>query len=367
MKRRILIGGLALAVVLCAIVVVGLKIAAPAFDDSDLKPNFGNVSSNENGFALLEKASAAVYCPSNQESQIIDLSGSFDTTSLLFQQVLASNQVAIALFLEVAKSKFIRVAAEGEWGEEYPSYLLKWRHLSQISRLRSTDLFQIGREEEGLAVAMNIVQIGHLMENCGGDLIHFQVGSAVKSVGLGQMKKLVENSKLPRDRLIDQIVRLESFRVNAAGLSNSFKVEYQKIPRRPEGAAKGQVPGISPSDVRLPGWSLFFSASRSKQKFAEATRISLAFVPERYVDMKFERFPQARTNVAAVLKGNAVGEIVYDLQHSVPKHLLEHKCRDEASVIATQILIALRCYQLKHGILPDNLSELTRTYLAKEP
>ncbi len=43
------------------------------------------------------------------------------------------------------------------------------------------------------------------------------------------------------------------------------------------------------------------------------------------------------------------------------------KCRENVRVAATQTLLALKCYKLKHGSLPSTLNDLVPEFLAKVP
>ena len=69
----------------------------------------------------------------------------------------------------------------------------------------------------------------------------------------------------------------------------------------------------------------------------------------------------------AFLSGNGKGIVLYyDLMPMVTRSL-EVKYRENCHVAATQILIALRCYQLEHGDVAETLDELVPEYLDSVP
>jgi len=118
--------------------------------------------------------------------------------------------------------------------------------------------------------------------------------------------------------------------------------------------------------------SWLFKPNRTKRLLAEAIRMMIESVPKTYADATLPCLdePSERGAWAAVknwLSVNSLGEHLYRMLLGTVPRMHGPKCRENCVVAATQIMIALRCYSLEHGDLPDTLDELVPDYFDAVP
>ena len=66
-------------------------------------------------------------------------------------------------------------------------------------------------------------------------------------------------------------------------------------------------------------------------------------------------------------KHNAYGDMIYNLHMPTLKKLFERKSRENVEVRATQLLLALKIFSMRHHDLPASLAELTPEFFAEVP
>ena len=64
---------------------------------------------------------------------------------------------------------------------------------------------------------------------------------------------------------------------------------------------------------------------------------------------------------------NKVGRIIHDWHTLTLHRALEIKCRENMEAGLTRLLLALKCYKIDNGELPDSLDELVPEYIDKIP
>jgi len=69
----------------------------------------------------------------------------------------------------------------------------------------------------------------------------------------------------------------------------------------------------------------------------------------------------------AMRKGNAIGKILIAMTGPALLKVNRQACKEKWRVRATQVFVALRCYRLKTGDLPDELTALTPDYIESVP
>ncbi len=64
---------------------------------------------------------------------------------------------------------------------------------------------------------------------------------------------------------------------------------------------------------------------------------------------------------------NKVGRIIHDWHALILYPVFQVKCRENSEAGITRLLLALKCYKLDHGDLPESLDELVPKYIDKIP
>jgi len=259
-----------------------------------------------------------------------------------------------------------------DFAEDYP-YLADWRHISRVASIQAASLFRQGKQSEAFDLSMKIVRLGQMMEDSGGPILHYLVGSAVKADGLKRLREMSAKTALPPRQLISYASRLVVQKANPTGLTNAFKAEYGVSVKACEDIRSGKSWGTNSMAYQLAmsaGMKPVFSLTKTKMLLARSSRVCLESIPRPFNKMTLQELPLMPTNASVLrmmLKGNAFGEMWVDMMLPSWKHLLSRKCQENITVSATQLVLALKAYHSEHGTLPESLDELVPHYIASVP
>jgi hypothetical protein len=113
---------------------------------------------------------------------------------------------------------------------------------------------------------------------------------------------------------------------------------------------------------------LFFKPNRTRRMFAETIRKMVEDAPKPYNEIRHIDSDERPLNpVMAVLRGNAIGEMIYRLLMPALRGVHPLKCQTNVQVAATRTLLALKAYKLDKGRLPETLEQLVPEYLDAVP
>ena len=105
--------------------------------------------------------------------------------------------------------------------------------------------------------------------------------------------------------------------------------------------------------------------------FSGVYRTFIRNVPLDYLHMEHPRFPHASSRpggMRRLFSGNILGHIFIDYSgKSFNGSNLILKCLLNSAVSGTQTTIALKCYHMKTGELPETLGELIPEYMPRIP
>ena len=366
MKKKYFIMAASLATVLLLALFFLPRKPIPR-NDGDLRFLRPTVSSNENAFHLLEKAGEEIYWPESKESKGILDWNSWDAKQA--GEILNENQKALGLIDAALLRPRFQAPEIQKIGEEY-AYLGNWKDISRVALLRSIASFREGKEQEALDSTLRVVRFGHQIEDCGGAYIHYLVGSAVKLLALTTLRDMIEHSTLSCDAMQFCRQELDQLFANQPGLTNTIKLEYQLQASMIDDMGKnmGLTNTMMGSVARVFN-KPFFNAEKTRQIFANDARIKLEAIPQRYSDILTNEMAIStnKSVVNLVLSGNAIGNVLARMSLQAGDKFLSKKCRENVSVSATQILLALKCYKLKYDALPNSLNDLVPEFLPAVP
>jgi hypothetical protein len=372
-----------LAVCVVVILVVGLAVVvvysssaehrrSRTFNDSDLIPARVEVPVESNAFWTLSKATNELYWPERLSHRLDDLSKNTNWDDSLAADVLEKNRRCLNLFDEAMQQPFLIVPQPKTFDEEY-SYLGGWKAITRVECISLFVSFRKGNETEAFDSAFKIIEHGQKAENSGGTILHYLVGSAIKSIGLGCLQQMIPQTTLPETNLVEMIDRLNDFKANPEGLTNALKVEYQMERRFLDDLAAGKYPTTNSESIQMAfplGIRLFFSPTRTKMKFAQADRVLRDNISKPYSEIPWADLPLVATNASTwqrLLSGNAIGDTLFELLEPSSEAFVARKCRENVEVTATQLLLALKAYKMRHGRLPESLSGLVPEYFPHVP
>ena len=172
------------------------------------------------------------------------------------------------------------------------------------------------------------------------------------------------------------IPALDSYRIGRKALSDTLKSEYAKTCDALDALRSGVRPGFMPLP-EVPGFirAYSFKPNATKRKLAEACRICLSNVEKRFCDQTApEAIPEVEFRgvpvehgLRLILRRNRIGWEIYTWQTAALNGIVIAGLYDRNFVSAIQIVVALKCHELKTGALPASLDELCPEYFDDVP
>lgn len=371
-KKKTVLVATALAVFLACAVALLSRTRVPAFDDRDLRLVRSKLGDTENAFFYLDQAATNFYWPESKEKEIAKIAEEEDWNTALESELLSENQKMLALLDKAVNCPGFEVPPLKGFAEDYP-YLNDWRHISRVASIQAASLFRQGKQKEAFDLSMKIVQLGQIMEDSGGPILHYLVGSAVKADGLKRLRQMCAKTALRPDQLISYARRLDVHKANHTGLTNAVKAEYQVSVKGLEEIGSGKTLGtnstLAPFALSL-GMKPIFNLTKTKMLLSRPSRTCLESIPQPFNRMPLLKLSPSPTNTSVLrmfLKGNAVGEILVGLLLPSWERVLSRKCQENVAASATQLVLALKAYHSEHGALPESLDELVPHYIASVP
>jgi len=370
-------------IVICVSVLMVLTIAAfcsilvyltkddPPPNDADLRLARLDIPDDENAFTYFDLACDALSYSDADEEKINSMLEGDEWDPALVDEVLSENE---QMFEHLAKGMVcsrIEIPEIVGFEQEMP-YLRQWRRIARLSKVRALHLSKNGREKEAFEEAIRIVEFGQMIERSRGALIHYLVGRAVKKVGLETLREMLADTKLSEGTLLSHIEVLAGLMADEGALANAFRVEYSASADAVDSVAAGKKGSLGLQ--KLPT-GIMFKPNKTKRMIAETLRLIIEGTGKTFKEYTQEVSPRLAkysadkydSKVKLLLSGNTVGVVIYHMLMPALGGTTRAKCMENVSVAATRLLIALKCYKMKTGELPQTLDALVPEYIDKIP
>jgi hypothetical protein len=254
--------------------------------------------------------------------------------------------------------------------------------LANVVSIRSRDRARRGDHDGSYDDALKLVRFGHQVESGKGCLIEYLVGLTLKEMGEALMRDQVKTCTLPSARLRHYAAELARYPCVAQGLADAWRVEYACQAGTIDDLASGDMDftGIGPAAPKRQAlgpaerllWRAargpFFKPNRTRRLFAETMREMVEDAPKPYNEVRqIDSEQDALNPVMAVLRGNAIGEMIYRLLMPALRNVHRLKCQTNVELAATRTLLAMKAYKLDKGRLPETLEQLVPEYLEAVP
>jgi len=361
--KWVVLPGLVCLVLLYAMLML-LPLLSPKVNDSDLQVSRPALTESANGFNALTAAGELLWWPEEQQQELLDLARGTHWNAQLAETVLDRNRKAFAE-LDAALA-----APEFQVPEYDPTavldYLSTWKALANLLSLRAEASFNARQEQEAFGQALNMVRLGARMQDSNGPILHYLVGTAVRDIGLNEMRRWLATTKLSPNQLSQFARELANTTSYGSALTNALKAEYQFQIQEIDNMRAGKLPGqnsVPMASIRvLP----VYNDRSTRLMFANNTRalLAAASLPCSQANLPS---PDKPNPIAMLVTGNAVGKIMFAMMAPVLQVVIKQKCRGQTHLDATRTLLALRAYQLKHGKLPATLDALVPEFLPEVP
>ena len=105
-----------------------------------------------------------------------------------------------------------------------------------------------------------------------------------------------------------------------------------------------------------------------EQTLAQVNNVKLDCGDIKQLDFKYMSLGDSGLGlIKLTFTENAVGKVLFDTVAASFHNLVYKKCNEDFLVAGTQLLLALKAYQMEKGKLPDSLSELAPAYIVEIP
>ncbi len=340
------------------------------FSDEDLRVSRVPLPDGSNACSYLAEATRALVMSDDDAKKLGTLltAGGWDQNAA--SKILTQNTEALAILRKALACSAAQVPEATSVTNDLP-YLAEWKTLTSLLGSKAIALANEGQGKEALDLAMGIVRLGHQLEDADGGTLHWLVASSIKAVGLLRGREIVASTSLDASVLLSFSRQLGDYPVNGLGLTNALKRQYLEVTLSMDELRSGRATSSNAFQQASTsvGMNVVLKRDRSLKLFADGTRVALKAVPVPLASLSGDLISNAppRAPWKLLLRGNAVGETLYDMWKPSLLNLISRKCEENVNVAATRTLLTLKSYKLAHGDLPDSLAPLVPEYLPALP
>ncbi|MBI4121868.1 MAG: hypothetical protein HY461_00900 [Parcubacteria group bacterium] len=267
------------------------------------------------------------------------------------QAILARHEAALAKFKTVVSKPYWQdpnYATSDVDGKEVV-LLTVWRSITTVSLLHALSLAKGGQGQEAVAEMVALAEFGHRIHSGQNSLLEYLIGLAIQNRALEALQQ-VATSTLDSASAIAAQQAVAQLSVNA---SDAIKADHQYQSFWLEEGAKEY------NDYSLqPNRTKYMMAAFSRDLIRSAAAPCDYQVPERVV----AEYP---FNLRAYIK-NGVGKAFYERGMSMDT-TIKKSCETQVITNATQVVLALKAYEIDHGQLPERLDQLVPQYVETLP
>lgn len=345
----------------------------PPPPDDDLRHFRREVPESTNGFLVVNVPKDEVFWPDADEENEDNEderegSESFDARKAL--EILEKN----ALILEKLKKSLQSPDFQGPEAmrmDDRVPYLSSWRLIADVVSRSNRFFLESGRDKEAVDGALQLLHFGNRIEGAQGSLIVWLVGSAIQKMGVSDLLRLLPRTKLGSRDLKPHIDELSRYSVRDDGLRDAFRAEYAVLSNTFEKISEGDpyaLEGLSTGFTqRILSKKPFFKPNQAKRFLLEDLRKLIVSVSRPAAERDpldvITKYGEARNNPF----GNPLARILLQMLLPTYEKALSERDALEVSLSGARILLALKCFQLDRGHLPESLHDLVPDYLSEIP
>lgn len=380
-REKYILGCLASALLAASLLVIGATALlawklGPRFtdlesppDDSDLQVTYHEIPDEENAYFYYIQAANSVYWTYEQHDQVQRLKEDGDWDPDFVQAFLAQNEKALDYYRKGLACTQAQAPRRTSWNE--PDALREHARddFGLLISVYIRSLKEAGKDREAFEAALELIDFGRRLKEGHGTLKDFWTGRTLQGTSLGLMRGFLASTRVSTDELVRYGEGLVSYAKDAEAFAESVRADYQmalsEVADTMEGSGTPAAkPGIGPSRRY---WGPLYQPNKTRQLLAERSRVLISHADRPYCTVEgvdeTSIFDEPVTHM--LLSGNIMGRMVTQLRMTLWE--LPLVCRFRSGVSATQVLIALKCYHMEHGKLPETLEELVPRYLKEVP
>jgi len=361
----------------------------PPIDDSDLWLSKIEIPKSENAFYYLNQAREEMYLPEEKERrklfQEMVEGKSWDTD--FAKELIEKNEKVFDYFEKAITLPYFQFPQLQNPRtidiETYLPGMEEFRYIAQLNSIKANYLLSQGKEEEALDLIFKTIKIGQMIEDSPrAPLITYLLGMAIKETGLQRLRMTIPKLTLSPGKLKNYIAEIEEFKENEEGLIRAMKMEYIGLTNTKSRIDKIFFGELSKEELKkldmedfyfeIKGIAYFnylYKPNQSQKIYAQYYRNFIDNAKKDCNEIKVVKIkPLApHSKIKMLFTENVIGKIFHDTTAVAFSGILERKCLEDFSTNGTQLLMAIKAYQIETGKLPSSLKELTPKYLSEIP
>lgn len=391
MNKKILFFLLIITVIIIGIVFIFLYSAKDELPslDNDLRLSILELSKEDNAYYVLEESIKKLYLPNDKIKLLDEIVQGDKWDEDFINELLTQNKETLFLFDRAcALSKFQDpeyIDPEKVHAATPVANLGDYRKIAKINLVRTLHLFKQGKNSEAFDETIKIIKFGQMIEESQGSLIHYLVGMAIKKIGLNNLRIMIKDTALTSEALKDYAKELDKYKASKEGLKNALKMEYAtttnsllmlKTEEVIQGVIFSQAIFDSAKETEIPlglriatKFPYFYKPNKTKRIIADSYRELINNVDKNYGEIsEIKRLvPSNLFSLKILLTENIIGRMLHDIVVVALDGIYFRRCEEDFSVIGTQVLFALRDYQIEKRQLPSSLNDLVPEYFSEIP
>ena len=364
----------------------------PPFDDSGLWLQKVEITKSDNAFYYFLEIREKLYIPDEKEQLFKDMAQGKEWDYEFAKELIDRNQEAFE-YLEKG------LACSSYQNPEFNDTSKVWigtiltspihlRDIANLVSIKSAYLLEQNKQKEAFGEAIKILELSYMIKNAPNPcLIDNLTGIAINRIGLERLRLMITRTHLSTSILKEHIIKLDKYKKNEKWLKNIFKMQYIDFANSQDKLLKE----ISSKEKNMTRISFFYKPNKTQRMIAEHYKTEIDKVDKDYYDeiefIEYEsfvsRFDSEITqssfnkyapmlvptfiNFRIIFTENLLGKAIYDMTVVSFSGLFDKKYLNDFSLTGTQVLMALRTYQIDNGKLPDSLNELVPEYISEVP
>jgi hypothetical protein len=337
----------------------------PEVDDSDLAIATPSIPDAENGYTVLSNGLSALWQPEDIEDEIANMALGTNWNQQLATTVIASNRFVLDALDAALRAPAFQAPKLNLDPSAYKR--VEWRAAARLACLQAEQSFREGRELEGYRCALDVVRLGGRLQESNGGIVDYLVGCLIRSLGLETIRRHLPDCALSAAQLSAIAAGVLQQEASTEALTNAFKVDYQYAIGSLAATWSGKPAGKSNNPLERIKLTPVYNHRRTQSLFANETRALIAATSLPHSKRRLPPPSPSPSRVGLMLSGNAVGKITFQISESANRRFLIFKSQDRVQIHATAALVAMRAYQIEHGRLPNQLTQLVPKYLPALP
>lgn len=355
----------------------------PPIDTSDLQLQKVSIANNDNAYFDLIKLDSIIYEPKDKSQTILDMVAGKTWDNQLAKEIISKNTQAFKYFNQAANKPKYQNPESADPANITLNTVLNptksWRPMARLSAIRAIHLAKQGKDKEALNEVLNSISVSQKIQESQVTLIEYLAATAMKSIGLETVQKIIPSSKLTSTELKQYAQELNKFYKNENGLIMAFKNEYHfrslVIDSVVSGATEalkfaiGEEKSQNPEIAKKIKNNYYFQPNKTKLLFAEYARVNIKNANQPCGEIKATEVKRlAPTNTTKLYtEENAIGKILYDIMTTSLTGVITKKCQEDLLIGATQTMIAIKAYKKDTNNYPISLNDLVPSYISSVP